>query len=410
MERTVLHVDINSYFATMLQQENPHLRGKPIGVVKDEGRTCLIALSKEAKQYGIETGSRKQEALRLCPNLLCIPATFDRYLDATKRLQQLFLRIAPSVYIYSLDEAFIDVTDCRQNLYPDINTLGTDIQDLIKDELGEWVTCNVGIAENRFMAKMASEVAPKGSVSIVTPEKREQLLATTTFKDVCGIGYRLGKRLSRCNVFYPYQIRFIPEDDLEKMFGPFWSVELTKMAYGEEPHHLQHLDRELPHMKSVGRSITGYRLYTNTTEIKHILHNLAIEVIEKVRRQKLAGRNVWIGLYGQEDYWSTHVTVQTPINQLFELITKIDQLYQKWDGSFKVIKFAIRLSLLQPHLQDQLLPNWQKHEAIQTALDSINTKFGRFTARPAALPPQAELIHPEVTGFLGDRLYQLREE
>ncbi|MCA9369379.1 MAG: hypothetical protein H6773_01620 [Pseudomonadales bacterium] len=410
MERTILHVDINSYFATMLQQENPHLRGKPIGVVKDEGRTCLIALSKEAKQFGIETGARKQEALTLCPQLLCLPASFERYLDATKRLQKVFLTVAPSVYIYSLDEAFIDVTDCREHLYPDLEKLGKTIQDRIKTELGEWVTCNIGIANNRFMAKMASEVAPKGGVSIVTPDKKELILATTPFKDVCGIGYRLSKKLARCNVFYPYQIRFIPEEELHTLFGPFWSVQLAKMAYGEEPHLLQQIDREIPHMKSVGRSITGYHLYQNPTEIKRILHNLSIEIIEKVRIQKLAGRNIWIGLYGQEGYWSAHLTIATPINQVFELINRVDHLYKQWNHSFEVIKFAVRLSLLEPHQQDQLLPSWQKHESIQRALDTINTKFGRFTARPAAVPPQKELIYPEVTGFLGDKLYQLRNE
>jgi len=331
MEKTILHVDINSYFATMLQQENPALRGVPVGVVKDAGRTCLIATSKEAKLQGVSTGFRKKDALQICPNIICVPASFERYLDTTKRLQKVFASISPSIYIYSLDEAFIDITDCRKHLYPDVHLLGKNIQEHIKNELGSWVTCNVGIANNRLMAKMASEVAPKGDIIEVTSKNKEALLASTPFKDVCGIGYGLSKKLALYNVYYPYQIRFIPEDELLALVGPFWATELQKIAYGEEPHGLSQLDREQPHMKSVGRSITGYRLYSDPTEIKHILRNLSLEIIEKVRTMHLAGRHISIGLYGQADSWSTHITLQSPTNHVFELLTQVDKLYDQWD-------------------------------------------------------------------------------
>lgn len=408
MSKTILHIDINSYFATILQQENPYLRNKPLGVIKENGRTCLIATSKEAKKFGVATGFRKSEALVLCPDLICVPASFDRYLDVTKRLQKIFQKIAPSIYIYSLDEAFVDISDCRKNLYQDINKLAAHIQDLIKTDLGDWVTCNIGIANNRLMAKMASEIAAKGSILEVTPENKDGILATTEFKDVCGIGYRLSKKLAKFNVRFPYQIRFIPKEDLEILVGPFWSKELLKIAYGEETHLLNQLDRELSHMKSVGRSITGYRLYDDDTEITNILKNLCLEVIDKVRTMNLSGRQVWLGLFGQKGYWGTHQTFDTPINHASELINWIKKLYLRWPKDFAVIKFAICLSLLQEHNQEQLLPQWQKQESIQQALDDINKKYGLFTVHPAAMPPKEELIFPEVTGFLGDRIYQLQ--
>jgi DNA polymerase-4 len=409
MQKTILHVDINSYFATILQQENPYLRNKPLGVIKDEGRTCLIATSKEAKEKGVGTGSRKSEALISCPELICVPATFDRYLDSTKRLQKIFKTISPSIYIYSLDEAFIDVSDCRKNLYPDVQELGRYIQDLIKTDLGDWVTSNVGVANNRLMAKMASEVAPKGSILQVTEENKDALLASTPFKDVCGIGYALAKKLELFNVNFPYQIRFLTDDELDTVFGPFWSKELRKISFGEETHLLSQLDKKVVHMKSVGRSITGYRLYEDQTEIKNILRNLCIEIISKVRAMNLAGRQVRIGLYGQQKRWSTHITLKTPINHLNQLISFVEKLYLEWSDKFPVIKFAVRLSLLKKSNQDSLLPGWQRSEKIQKALDVINRKYGIFTVHPAAIPPREELIFPEVAGFLGDREYQLRD-
>ncbi len=409
MNRTILHVDINSYFATILQQENPYLREKPIGVVKDKGRTCLIATSKEAKAKGVVTGERKSDALRKCPDLITIPATFDRYLDITKRLQKIFNSVAPTVNIYSLDEAFIDISDCRKHLYKDPIKFAKHIQNLIKEELGKWVTCNIGIAENKLLAKMASEVAPKGTVSEVTAQNKDALLASTEFRDVCGIGYRLSKKLARFNIFTPYQIRFMSNEELEIIFGKFWARELMKIAYGEETHLLEQVEKPTEYMKSVGRSITGYRLYTDETEIANIIKNLCLEVMHKTRKMNLAGRQVWLALYGKDNYWSDYITLKEPINNISDLNKKVMLLYKGWKDTFPVIKFAVRLSLLEPHKQDQLLPEWQRKESIQRALDVINEKYGMFTIHPAAMPPTKDIIRPEVTGFLGDKVYQLSD-
>jgi len=404
-KKTILHVDINSYFATILQQENPHLRGKPVGVIKDAGRSCLIATSKEAKKMGINTGDSKFDAKKIYPDIICIPAAFDRYLDTTRRMQKIFLDISPDVYIYSLDEAFIDITACRKNLYPDVNLLAKNIQKKIKDDLGEWVTCNVGIAHNRLLSKMASEVTAKGTVMEVTQENKDALLASTSFGDVCGVGYALSKKLRLFNINTPYQIRFIPEQDLESIVGPFWVKELIKIAYGEETHLMQQIDNKQPHMKSVGRSITGYRLYDNDKEITDVLKNLSLEVVDKIRRMNLSGRKLSISLYGQNKKWKNHITVKLPMSHSSEIIDHIENLFKEWPKDFKVIKFLVRLSLLEKNSQDQLLKDWQKNESIQKALDKINTKHGIFTVHPAAIPSKDELILPEITGFLGDREY-----
>lgn len=419
--KTILHVDINSYFATLLQQENPHLRGKPLGVLKDVGRTCIIAASKEAKKYGVETGSRLKDAKLRCPHIIAIPAAFDRYLDATKRLKTIFAAIAPDYFIYSLDEAFIDVTDCRR-LYPDSLELAQNIQQQIKNELGTWVTCNVGISHNRLLAKMASEVSPKESVLTITNNNKDYYLAKTSFKDVCGVGYRLEKKLRRIGVSTPYQIRFYSEEELEPLVGSFWSKELLKIAYGEEPHHLSLIDRKLPHMKSVGRSITGYKACDDEHEIRSIIFNLLEEITYKARKMNLAGRQVSISLYGsglkhygfshevvKDGYWGNFRTLKHYTNHTQEIFDILyNQLYKKWDRSFKIIKFAVRLSMLKPtsQINPSLLPAWHQQEKMYAAMDSISNKYGLFTLRSGALLKQP-IIKPEVTGFLGDREYQL---
>ncbi len=404
---TILHVDINSYFATLLQQENPKLRGKPIGVVKDVGRTCLIAASKEAKTYGVKTGSRLKEAKLHCPQILPIPASFERYLDATYRLKQIFRSISPDVYIYSLDEAFIDISDCLTHLYSSPDQAAYQVRAAIKRDLGEWVTCSVGISHNRLLAKLASEVSEPDSITTIDHSTKDAFLASTPFSDVCGIGYRLEKKLQRLGVSTPYQIRFFSQEELLPLFGPFWSAELHNIAYGEESHVLKLIDRELPHMKSVGRSITGYKLYTDQHDIKRILLNLMEETTYKVRKMKLAGRYVWIKLYGHEQHWQAHRTLSHYVRHTSELFDILyNQLYLRDKPDFPVIKFAVRLGLLKPLIEtpQPLFQSWHQREAAYQAMDAISDRYGLFTLRSGALLNQP-VIKPEVTGFLGDRTY-----
>lgn len=405
--QVMMHVDINSYFATLLQQETPSLRGKPVAVVKDIGRTCIIAASKEAKKLGIKAPTLLADAQLRVPDLISIAAEFDMYWSATKQLKALFESLAPDIEVFSLDESFVRFTPLRR-LYPSPRVFGEYIQQRIKEVLGEWVTCNIGIAENRFLAKMAGEVGPKGSITIVTEETKAALLASTTFDSVCGIGFRLGAKLERMGVTVPYQINFLPDEVLETTFGPYWKVELRKMGRGEEPAMLERSAEELPHMKSVSRSITGYKLCKNEVILKSTLYNLTAEVMYKVRTMHLAGRVVSIYLSDKEHRWGTHITLQRYVRHTPEMFDIVwNTLYAKWDKGFSVIKLAVTLSMLKPwdEIQDCWFPEWWKRERVSTAVDAITEKYGLFKVTSGLLL-KTDIIRPEVTGFLGDKKFQ----
>jgi hypothetical protein len=195
------------------------------------------------------------------------------------------------------------------------------------------------------------------------------------------------------------------------MFGPYWSVELRKMGRGEEPAFLERSAEELPHMKSVGRSITGYKLCRNETILKSTLYNLTSEVMYKVRKMQLAGRVVSIYLSDKEHRWGTHVTLQHYIRRTDEMFDVVwNQLYAQWPKDFAVIKLAVSLSLLKPwdHIQDCWFPEWWKKEKVSTAVDAITQKYGLFTVTSGLLL-NTNIIRPEVTGFLGDKKFQFGE-
>jgi len=411
-----LHVDINSYFATLLQQENPHLRGQPIGVVKDIGRTCIIAASKEAKLHGVKTGTTTSDAKQRCPSIQFLAADFDRYLAATQALSALFRRLCHTVYIYSLDEAFLDITDCQSYLYPDPHQFAQYVQQAIRDTLGEWVTCNVGISYNFLLAKLASEIAPKGSIKTIDKTNLDSTLASVNFGDVCGIGFRLERKLQALHVTHPYQIRFLDPDELERWVGPFWQKELFKIAYGQETHHFDSLQANQqatnkqaisPQMKTVSRSVTTWQLVHDEDTIRHILLNLSIEVAYKARHMHLSGRQIGLFLSGHGQAWSTHLTLKHPINHTPEYFQYLyHHLYLNWHHPFPIIKFGVYLGLLQSthSTPDSLLPAWQKQEKTTRATDAINHRYGLFTTRPASLL-NSTIIRPEVTGFLGDKTF-----
>lgn len=406
----MLHVDVNSYFATLLQQEIPALRGRPVVVVKDVGRSCVIAASKEAKKIGISTGSvvgdARIRAERAAQSLVIVPAQFDMYWSATERLYGLLRAVAPSVELFSLDEAFVPYDQVR-SVYASPTALARLIQANIQSSLGDFVTCNVGIGPNRFLAKMVGETAPKGSVSAVSWDTAPALLARTSFDDVCGIGTRLSRRLERIGVRVPYQINFIPSSTMESMFGPFWSKQLQRMALGQEPLFLTRLSVPLPHMKSVGRSITGFELCRTRTMIVSTLYNLITEVMYKVRRMHLAGRRVWLALYGHDERFSAHQTLAEPLQHVSAVFAVVKKLLDQWREPFPVIKMAVSLSLLSPQdrLQIPLLPDWHKRERVSLAIDAMAAKHGLFTITSGLLLKK-KIIMPEVTGFLGDKTFQ----
>lgn len=405
--RRIAHVDINSYFATLLQQENPKLRGRAIGVLKSEGRTCVIAASKEAKKKGVRTGMYLGEARRLAPDLLTVPAEFDRYLDCTKRLQEVFMSLSPDMHIFSLDEAFLDITHCGR-LYPDAFDFGQLVQQKIKEELGEWVTCNVGLSHTRLLAKIASEISPPDSVRMIKPDEVDAIMAQVEFKDVCGIGFGLGAKLLAMGIEHPYGIHFVSDEELLAVFGPFWSKELRRIARGEDSHGLDLLDAKVDDdMKSVGRTITGWGLCDDEEHIKKVLYNLMEELIYKVRKMKMAGRHVGIALWGEEQSWYAHKTLQYHVQHTRELFHLLyEQLYCSWQREFKVIKYGVFLGGLTrlERLTPSLLPKWEQQEKVSQAMDKLTAKYGLFTVKPASLM-DFQMIRPEVTGFLGDKKY-----
>ena len=401
-------IDMNSYFATLEQQANPYLRGKPIGIAKESGRSCIIAASKEAKKLGIKTGSNVYDARKICPGFITVDGDFDKYMHNTRLLKKIFEELSPAIDIFSLDEAFIDLTHCK-NLYPNIKTFFDQARARVKAELGSWVTFSLGMGENRLQAKLASEFAGKDHYFEITPENLDGCLMECKVEDICGIGFRLTSKLHALNIHHPYQLNFFDDAFLKDHFGVFWGPELRRIGQGKNSHLLDLVDKPPRHMKSVGRSKTLYKATNDREHLRQLFYNLAEDMCFKARRMNLAGQ--FVGLYMRDTDGGGHgdmFRLKCYVRHTTEVFGLLNRLFDRIDfGEQKIIKVGVYLGNLRP--MDEItmcwIPEWNQREKVFAAVDEVNQKYGLYTVKSTRLA-KFKILMPEVTGFLGDKTYQ----
>lgn len=433
MQNIILHLDMDSFFASVEQQSNPKLAGKPIGVIKGEGRTCIIAASREAKKLGIKTGTTTYEAKAIYPKIILVLADFDKYFSVTQKFIEICSRYSPDLEVFSIDELFLDVTE-TEKLFDGptssrlrgagVSGIVRGIKKAIREEIGEYITCSIGISYNRLLAKLASGISKLDSgefkkldgVFEITSENRDEVLFSCKLTDVCGLGFRLEKRLFDMGITNFKALREVPIEYLEASLGPFWPKELKRLSYGEDDSLLTRIG-EIPKMKSVSRTFTLYENTKDLSKIKSTLRNLCEEAAFKAREVGMMGRVVGIGVKGElrdvrglGDY--KHKTLKYFIESGGDLFKIVWELFKsmEWQGSVRFL--GVWLGMLKPkkELTGSLFLEEKRKENLLAAMDKVNKRFGELTLYPAILlegDPSAGsgqgMIKSEVNGFLGDK-------
>ena len=398
MDPIILHVDLNSFFASVAQQNHPFLRGKPVGIIKAIGRTCVIANSDEAKKFGVKTGMSLSEVKTLCPQIILVPADFSQYAEITKKFIKLMDNYSDQVEVFSLDEVFLDVT-YTAHLFGGPLLLAYDLQARLKQKLGVWMNCSVGIAKNKFLAKLASGMAPKKSVYVVTAANQPELLAKAPFAEVCGIGFRLTQRLKTMGINSLPQILSAPDSVLQAEFGPFWAFELKRLARGEDNSSLITQD-QLPDAKSVSRTYTLFKNTRDPVIIKALIRNLVEEACFKLRRMGLVGRQFGLAIRGDDFNQSNCVTRKIFTDNNQQIFNQLYAIYIRWHWPYSVRFAGVWVSLLtrKKYLPLPLFSADQKQERILQTKDQINKTYGDYTIYPATLINQT-IMRPEVNGY-----------
>ncbi len=224
------HIDMNSYFASVEQQANPHLRGRPLGVCAYLHKAgCVIAASVEAKKCGVKVGMSMSEAKQVCPQMRFIQNDPAKYRAVSSRVFSLFHELTDKVEHYSIDEVFLDLTGWYRD-EAEASWALCKARLRIQAEVGEWLTCSIGIAPNKFLAKLASDMQKPNGLTIITPDNLDDCLAKCDLEDACGIGKRIRRRLNKLGIFTLIDLKTYPVGNLIRALGiagHYWHERLS---------------------------------------------------------------------------------------------------------------------------------------------------------------------------------------
>jgi DNA polymerase-4 len=407
-EKVILHIDFDSYFASCEQQFNPKLRGKPIGVVATNGRTCIIAASREAKKMGVKSPTRTWEVKGICPNLITVPAHFDAYWEITQKFLDICKDYSPYVELFSLDEVFIDIAH-SEHLFGGRYKVIETIKKRIKSEIGEYITVSVGLSYNKLLAKLGSGMNKPDGFTQILPQDVERVYAEIELTDLCGIGFRIEKRLKRMGIDTPLKLR---ATKLETLIKEFKTAEGNFLfSLGQAMDEREVVPYWIPgETKSVGRN---YCIPQNTYDQRAILQHvqeLCEEVGIKLRRLNKKSRTVGLYLGGTHN-WHGRKTVRDHVDSGKDLFTLCMKLYDDWGLEKLSSEEAMvrQISVWAGNLEDSAnltlsLFDQEKRDygKIQKTIDAVNEKHGDHTLLKASL-----LYGPNLrtvpNGYMADR-------
>lgn len=400
---------MDSYFASVEQQFNQKLVGKPVGILKAAGRTCVIAASREAKRFGVKTGTNVWDARVLCPQIILVPANFDRYFEVTKKFIKICESFSPYIEVFSIDELFMDVTE-SQKFFGGVKNTCLLIKEQLRKEVGEYITCSIGISYNRLLAKLASGINKPDGIFKITPQNRDELLFSVNLTDICGLGFRLEKKLLGMGIKNFKTLREIPMEFLKASFGPFWSVYLNRLSYGEDNSVLTGRE-DLQDAKSISRTFTLFGNTDDKRKIKQTIRNLCEEVGYKLRKMQMQTRQIGLMIRGEEQGGCIHKTIKSYTDDSGEIFRLAWEQFNQlnWLNSVRFLGVWVGLLDKNSNLTIPLFSEEKRKGFRWQAVDKINDRFGNFTIYPAVLLG-GKLIRPEVNGYLGDKKYQFSRE
>ena len=296
----ILHIDFDSFFASVAQQYNPRLRNRPVAITAANGRTAIIAASREAKARGIKSPSRTQDGYNICPELLLEKADFLLYFEVSKKFIHICSEYSLFVELFSIDELFMDVTKTA-HLFGGVESLIQTIKKRIAEEIGEYITVSVGVSYNKMLAKMASGLHKPNGVCNITPENLLDVYNKAKLRDVCGIGFRIEKRLNLIGVYTLLQLHEVSLVTLVHAFGNVEGQFLYRVGQGTDTSPLT-LYTDKPDVKSVSRNYCLPHNEYNRKVIEQNVYELCEEIALKLRRLKKKSRTIGLFLRGNDNY------------------------------------------------------------------------------------------------------------
>lgn len=376
----ILHLDFNSYFASVEQQANPFLRGKAIAVagkakINDLHRTVITTASREAKRMGVKTAMASFKALEKCPELQIIPGDPQKYSEITARFLAILRRHCDAVEQFSTDEAFADITTASGGDYFGAALLAQMIRSDVARECGHYCTASIGIAPNKLIAKLAGESLKPNGLTVVRPEEVKNFVLSRELEDVCGIGPRIAEHLGRLGITSMSSLLKAPLSLLRREFKSYGDF-LYATARGQGDSKV--CNTEAP-PKSVGHSYTFSHNLDTGNEIRRNLLALCDKVAYRLRRDGFITTHI-SAFARYPDFGGSGGShkIDEPINDGLDLFKNAWNILKKdLDDQRGVRLLGVSASgLLQSPLPRSIFPTHEKVNRAQSALDKLQARYG----------------------------------
>lgn len=379
--RAIILVDMNAFFAAVEQLDHPEWRGRAIAVTNGKTGSCIITCSYEARTFGIKTGMRLYEARRLCPDLIQVAARPDRYVEVSNAIMNALATLTPDIEIFSVDEAFLDVTHC-QLLFGSPEQIGLMAKERVF--AASQLPCSVGISGDKTTAKFAAKREKPDGLTVIEPWEAKAYLKQVPVTELCGIKSGIGNFLARYGVIHCGDMEKLPISILAKRFGNV-GRRIWYMCQGADPDPVH---TKVPNPKSMGHGKVMPPHTRHPQIIETYLMHMCEKLAARLRRYGFRAQHFFAGVRSEDFGWlgSVGKTIQTTQDgkEIFQLGHFL--LSQRWQGEPVC---QIQVTALDPSSQglqlDFLIHPDEGREQLNRAVDAINDRFGEFTIAPAPL-------------------------
>ncbi len=383
-ERAILHVDMDAFFAAVEVLDDPALRGKPVIVGgAPQSRGVVAAASYEARRFGVHSALPAVRAVKLCPHGVFLPPRLKRYAEVSRAIQSVFKEYTPLVEPISLDEAFLDVTGSRR-LFGPAETIGRAIKSRIQAEIG--LTASVGVAPNKFLAKLASDLEKPDGFVVIRRESAAALLASLPVARLWGVGEVTGGKLKRLGITTVSDLLAYPRDLLVARLGDH-AEHLLALAVGHDERPV------VPGQvaKSIGHEVTFATDVADATELREVLDRLSEKVGRRLRRSGLLARTVSLKARYRDFATRTRaVTLPQPTDATPQIRAAARELLERRLGRrgrrLRLLGVAVS-NLIQPGQGQGYLfgdPASEHDRRIDSVLDAVDSRFAGKIQRGAA--------------------------
>ena len=403
-ERKILLVDMNSYFASVEQQCNPELRGKPI-VVCGEGRTIVTTASYEARRYGVKTGMNLYEAKRACPFVIPVIGNIDKYVSTSLQIHKILLEYTDRVEVFSIDECFMDLTDVA-DMFGGVENIALQIKHSIRKQFG--LTCSIGIAPNRVVAKIAGKYKKPDGLTILTAAEVPGFMAKLTVDQLQGVGLggKIAQKLKYMGINTAKQLGEADADMLRARFGVMGRF-YKNVGLGIDHASVKSYNDDPP-VKSVGHSHTLPEDTYDLSVVKSFLLMLSEKAAARLREYKLTGRTVYLMVrFDDFEMFAGRNTMKHYFNtgvELYEHAWKIFQRLMPLKKAVRLLGVSITNLSCAAEKQEYLFEDMQKKQRLTEVMDVINNKYGSFTIKPGAIKIAEQHGILERCGIIGTSL------